>query len=152
MGMGPLSSDSKSSQRTQANLGPVTATQGTAQSTQQGGRSKSVSQGGINLEKGANIAGLTLGNIGRGASVTLTTTGAPIDTSGLDAAADALSRLVDFQADHTAASLANVGTLGQPAPTAPPVTSDGSKWFLLVAAAGVGALTLVALAIVRRNR
>jgi len=149
--MGPFSSDSKSSQRTQANTGPVTASQGTAQSTQQSGRSKSVSQGGINLEKGSNIAGLTLGNVGRGATVTLTTTGAPIDTGGLDAAAAALEKLVSFQADHTASALQATGQIGQPAPTAPVVGDTGGKWFLLVAAAGVGALVLVALAIVKRR-
>jgi hypothetical protein len=150
--MGPFSSDSKSSQRTQANTGPVTASQGTAQSNQQGRGSKSVSQGGINLEKGANIAGLTLGNIGRGATVTLTSPAAPLDTSGLDAAAAALDNLVKFQADHTASALQATGNIGQPAPTAAPVVGDtGNKILLIIASAGVAAIALVALAIVKRK-
>jgi hypothetical protein len=151
MGMGPFSSDSTSSQRTQANTGPVTASQGTAQSTQQSGRSKSVSQGGINLEAGANIGGLSLGKIGRGATVTVTTSGAPVDTQGIDAAAAALDRIVKFQADHTASALQSVGQIGQPPATAAPDGGLGGKWFLLAAAGGVGALVLVALAIVKRR-
>jgi hypothetical protein len=150
--MGPFSSDSRSSSRTQRNEGPVTASQGTAQSTQQGGRSKSVSQGGINLEKGANIAGLTFGNIGKGATVTLTAPAPlPFDSSSLDRASDALENLVSFQADHTASAFQHTGNLGQPLPTTAATGPGSDRYSLIIALAGVFAVLLVALAILKRK-
>jgi len=152
MGFGPFSTESRSKSASQSNTGPVTAGQGPAQSTQQSGRSKSVSQGSINLEKGANIAGLTLGNIGRGANITFQApAAAPFDTESLDRAAEALDRLTEFQADHTASALQATGNIGAAPALADP--GGGPDWFLkVIAAAAVAALGLVALAIVKSGR
>ena len=147
MGMGPFSSDSKTAKRDQTQSGPVTASQGTALAVQQGGRSRSVAQGAINLEDGANIGGVSLGNakIGRGATLTIT---APPSDNGLDQIAQSLEAAVKAQADNTAAALSSLGTIG-PQPYAD--TGNPYNAFLAIGAAGVVAVGLIALAIVFRK-
>ncbi len=150
MGFGPFSSDSKSTLKRQDIAGNVTATSGPAQSTNLSGKgTKSVSQGGLNLERGANIGGYTLGNIAKGATVNLTTTSTGADTSGLDHAADALDQAIKFQADSTAAALGSVGHIGEDRSATD--SSSSSTPVIALASAAVVAVALIALAIILRK-
>lgn len=144
MGAGPLSSDSKTSDSQQRAEGPVTATNGTALSVQQRGRSRNVAQGAISLEDGASVGGISLGKarIGKGANVTITTQG-----GNLDDIANELEQAVKDQADRTAAAFSSLGALTTPNAQNTQAGPDNTPLFAMAGAAVV-ALGLIALAIV----
>jgi hypothetical protein len=144
MGAGPFSSDSKSKVNSAQVTGPVTASQGTAQEILQGGKSKNVSQGGINLDSGANVGGPSLGNAKISGSSTVTISNTTTDNGSLALASDLIQKAVTSQADTTAAALGSLGKLSETRETGGGnvIASVASKG-ILAAAAIVAAIALV---------
>ena len=144
---GPFSSTSSTRHVAPTISGPVTASGGSAASVLQGGKSKNVQQGAVNLEKGANIGGYTLGNIGRRATVNITQTA---DTSAIEDTVRQLEDAVLAQTNNAAATTASTGLLGENRNTAPAGLPLDKIMAGSVAAIAAGFLILVAILAFRK--
>ena len=132
---------SRSSSRRQEQTGPVTAAEGSrAASMQTGGRSQLAAEGAINLARGSNLGGYTFGNIGQGATITLTQS----DNGAVAAAQALIERVVNHQANTTAAALSSLGGLTETRITDGGNLAAKSSTVAVIAVAVVGGLLAAA--------
>lgn len=148
--MGNFGTDSKTSAKTATQSGPVTASGGNASSQLQFGGSGNVSaaDGAIVLGKGANLGGTNL-NV-KGGTVNYTVT----DNGAFEQAQAAIERIVQNQADNTAAALGSLGNIAETRGTdganlAADFSKTATKGFF--AAAIVGAVLLVVVLFLKRH-
>ena len=110
------------------------------QSLQQGGHGQAATQGGINVGARGNLGGYTFHDIGKGATLTFTTT----DNGAVAAAQRAIERVIDAQANTTAAALSNLGGLAETRVTDGGNLITKASTVGIVAVAIIGALLAVA--------
>ncbi len=115
---------------------------------QTGRNIKGSNVGGITLGKGAQAGGFDFGNIGKGATVNVTTA----DNSGVEDALGGLQDAIANQSDATRNAFGTLGDLGFGSLTAgEPAGAGLGTPALIIAASAVVAVALVALAIVFRK-
>lgn len=145
MGFGnQFSSESQTDSRTQTQSGPVTTSYGSrATVLQQGGRSRSVGENAVALERNAalNVGGYQFGNIGKGAIITINAE----DTGGgnLEGITSLLEAAIGNQASLSRQAVEGYSTLAETGASGGGNLASQTVTKAIFALAGVAALFLL---------